>query len=149
MNPAFNGVLTTIAASGYLESASVPMPFAMAFLVQPVVLHRSTREALPRDTRTSMHTWLQTHPEVLVEFALRARAFVPIVREGVLFALSHGALALGADGTLAPKLPTVPETSSTADMDLAVCLKRAGFLGRWFARAGTPATVFDSWGVRP
>jgi hypothetical protein len=29
------------------------------------------------------------------------------------------------------------------------CVDRAGFLGRWFAAAGTTPTIFAAWGITP
>ena len=29
------------------------------------------------------------------------------------------------------------------------CVDRAGFIGRWFAAAGTTAIIYASWGVAP
>jgi len=33
--------------------------------------------------------------------------------------------------------------------EITDCFRKAEILGRWFARAGSPAVIYTMWGVRP
>jgi len=67
-NPAFCAVLLARASEEFTKKTQQPLPFALAFLVLPVVLHRGTRAALPGSTVTSLLPWVQEHREQLVNF---------------------------------------------------------------------------------
>jgi len=151
LNPAFCGALSSRIAEGYASVAPRGMPFAMVFVAMPLLLHTATREALPRAISTSLAAWIESHPGLRIGFADRARVLVPFVRDGLLFAVLHGAVTFSDDGLLLPgRLPG----SRTAFLDSATgnvgsCFKRSRFAGRWLAAAGSPETVMTLWGVRP
>ena len=65
-NPAYCGLLLREAIDGYNAEKPEGMFFPLAFLVLPVVLHRHTRELLPRGITTALQPWLQEHPQVHV-----------------------------------------------------------------------------------
>jgi hypothetical protein len=94
LNPAFGGTLLWSFARGYMTTAHRAQPYALSFLVAPVVLHKSTRESLPTTTRTSLVSWVGQNPRVIVGFAERARSLVPFVKEAVLFASNGGLLQM-------------------------------------------------------
>ena len=146
LNPPFCGALLSVAVTEY-----GPMPFPLAFLILPVILHKRTRELLPRDTRTSFVTWLQEHAEARVQFAQRMRALRDHTRQALLHSCAHDWLAIDENGRL--RATAHPTFFSRGDRILSdearLCLRRARFLGQWFARAGDSTTVMALWGVRP
>ena len=151
-NPAFCGALITQMTYDYAKKADGGMPFPLAFLSLPIVLHRKTREALPTSTVTSLLPWIQDHRERLVDFAVRVRYLRDITREAVLFSVQSAFLTIDPDGLLraGPRRRTATEKRTalfTAEARDGV--ERAGFLGRWFAAAGTTPTIFAAWGVAP
>ena len=151
LNPSFCSVVLWHAAAGYTTAANAPLPFEVAFLVLPVVLHRETRESLPHAVSTSLAVWLDEHPLVRVRIAERARTLLAFTREGLMFGGLHGLLhladsAVAADGARKKAVAAVLKTSSD---EVRACAKRAEFTGRWFAKAGTPSTVMALMGVRP
>jgi hypothetical protein len=154
LNPAFVAVVIARAAAGYQDEAGRAMPFGLAFVAVPLVLHRGTRERLPRDARTRMTSWLLQMPEVRVGFADRARDVSPFVREALSFALAARGVRITPDGgievgTGVSVLRLVPADDPGALTDANDCLRRATFVGKWLARAGSPSTVFALWGIRP
>ena len=150
-NPAFMAALSCRMVLEYTKKARRPMPFAFVFLLPAIVLHRRSREALPKSTATGLLPWLQANKSQLVAFADRVRMMKPMTQEGLMFALSRnhlaiedGALAIGAAGFPA-SLPKGLQLTN----DARECLEKATFVGRWFATAGTAATVLAGWGVAP
>src|SRR5215204_450597 len=61
-NPAFCATVLAKAADEFAKKANRPLPFALAFLILPIVLHHGTRSALPGSTVTSLLPWLVRAP---------------------------------------------------------------------------------------
>lgn len=151
-NPAFCVTLLAETTKEFSKKARCPFPFALAFLVLPIVLHQGTRAALPGSTITSLLPWIQDNRQQLVDFAVRVKRLRAITRETILFGLQHKALALNTDGdlTVGPKRQSVTEKrAGLFTAEASECVDRAGFIGRWFAAAGTTATIYAAWGVTP
>ena len=77
LNPALIALLMSEAAREY-ERQAEPMSWPLTFLVPPLVLHRPTRDALPRDTRTHLSTWIARQPVIRAGFPDRAVAMAPL-----------------------------------------------------------------------
>ena len=148
LNPAFCALVLRQAVKGFSDEISAGMPYPLAFLVLPIVLHRSTREALPRSIATKMHPWLETNQQVRVGFATRCANVVDHTREGLLYASALGLIAFSGDAVI-QILSGRLMRPWPAEAESAVCLKSALFVGRWLARAGDAVTVYAMWGVRP
>jgi hypothetical protein len=151
-NPAFCTMLLAKASEDFETKAGRPLPYALSFLILPIVLHRATREALPASTVTSLPAWIQDNREHLVDFATRAHRLVNVSREALLFGMQRQTLALTSGGNLAiaPKRRSVTERRTPLfTAEVRQCVDRAGFIGRWFANAGTTAMIYAAWGVAP
>lgn len=151
LNPGFLATLIDSAAAGHRELAAAGLPWPLVFLALPAVLHKRTREALPRDVRASMAGWVRSHPLEVQEIAERAPALRATITEGLVFGLAHGTIAREGSrllpGRRGRKRPGEHRREPTDDF--ASCATRARFFGRWSAVSGTPATVFALWGLRP
>jgi hypothetical protein len=150
LNPAFCCAVLSASVVGYASEGSVGIPFVLSFLVLPITLHKRTRESLPRDTRTSLAAWLQQNAEARVGFAPRVIALRPHTREAILFGTTHGWITLSG-GLLAPTVNerTINNSAQSLETEARECLRRATFVGKWFARTGSASTVMALWGVRP
>lgn len=149
LNPAFIALLLWHGADGYHSESGQGLPFSLGFLLVPVALHPRTRERLPKSVSTSLAAWLQDNPYLRETFPARARALSAAAREGMGVALATRLVSVGAGGVFQPagrprRRRDVRHTQDSQDV-----LKRARFVGRWFARAGSPATIYALWGVRP
>jgi hypothetical protein len=150
LNPAFLSARAWSCADGYAEEDDAGLPYPLVFVALPVVLHRPTRNALPRSTRTSLAAWLGEHPRALVGFAERAASLVPTVKSALLFASGHGLLIMAGERVRAgprPRPMTLFQRQATDEV--RDCLKRGRFVGQWFAKAGPAGTVMALWGVAP
>jgi hypothetical protein len=151
-NPAFCATLLAKATDEFIKKAQRPLPFALSFLLLPIVLHRGTRSALPRSTITSLLPWVQENRAQLVGFATRVQQLRSITREALLFGVQYQTLALSDEGEvmIGPRRLLATDRRSGLFTDEArECVDRAGFVGRWFAVAGTTATIYAAWGVAP
>lgn len=148
-NPAFCALVLREAVKAYAGEREEGMELGLLFLVLPVVLHGQTRDALPTSTATHLHAWLEATPVAQVGLARRVEAIAPHTREATLYALQRGALAVNGAGRLVPTSARLGRYRPTPESEAAECVRRAGFLGRWFARTGAPATVLTLWGIQP
>ena len=147
-NPAFMARIVRAAAEGYSREATEGLPFPLAFLVPPIVLHRPTRVALPRAITTNLLVWLDQNAYLRQTFPARARAVLGAGREGLVVGLASGLISRERARIVAPPLPRrKPGLFSTSQTE--EILARALFVGRWFARSGDVATIYAQWGVKP
>jgi hypothetical protein len=150
LNPAFLATLVWACARGYGETVDTGVPFPLLFVAIPVVLHKATRRGLPRTTRKPLSTWLAERPEVQVRFAERAMALAPLVKEAILFGTNGELLKMSSYRLLAaPRPPAMVGFMKQATDEVADCIKKVEFVGKWFARSGEYSTVMALWGVAP
>lgn len=150
-NPAFGALLLRLCAEEYGKQAGRALPFSLSFLIFPLILHRPIRQCLPKRANAAMLVWLQEHPEVRLEFSERATSFNPITREAIAVAIRSGLLRWGPGGGLAFDDTLVPTVSAMGKLtpEVAECLEKARFLGKWLARAGSEGTIYTHFGVMP
>ena len=151
-NPSFCAALLAETAVDHHRKDHRPFPLPLAFLVLPVVLHRSTRHALPPTTVTALLPWIERNRETLAGFPARVASMRDITRESLIFGLQHGVLDITASAGLAAgsdRKTATPRRTPWFTDEVRECLDRAAFVGRWFATAGTTATIYASLGVSP
>lgn len=151
LNPSFCALVAWSSAVGYRGEGGQGMPYVVPFLAVPITLHRPTREALPRDVRTSMPAWIEENTFFRVGFAERARSLVPFVREALLFGALHGLFAFDDERRLvpAPRPRTLRGYLRDATDEVKECIKKAQFVGKWLAASGSVETTLALWGVKP
>ena len=151
LNPAFCCVTITSACAGYGEPSDQPLPFGLAFMVLPIILHKHTRESLPRNIRTSIPAWLQEHAEARLGFHERLMALQPHTREAIRYGLAFDWIAMGNSGGVrcAATNASINRTIQSLDGDAHDCVSRARFLGRWLGKTASTETTMALWGIRP
>jgi hypothetical protein len=151
LNPSFLGMLLHRAVQGFKREATGGMPFELIYLVLPFVLHAATRNRLPANITTSLPTWLQLNRDALLDFPKRTRSLLPFTKEAISFLLERGVLVFDDNGKIdagATKLVGMNQYQQLND-EITACYKRAEFVGRWLALAGSSTTVFILLGIRP
>lgn len=152
-NPAFLGALVLCAADGYEHTSQErqSLPYSLAFLVLPIVLHKLTREALPRTTRTSLPAWISVNAHTQVGFPARASSLVSSTKDSIAVACHGGLLAIEGSRLCArAKMSTIARfANAVKSPEVSDCLKKAQFVGKWFAGSGDYQTIMALWGVRP
>lgn len=147
-NPPFIALILAQAAAEHEARADSGLPFSLAFLVAPIVLHGPTRQALPRQARSKMALWLEEHPVQRAGLGRRAASLTPAVRAGIRYGLRSGALALNEATLTAPK-PKVRSNDIVLSAEVDDILKRARSVGGWFALAGSASSIYALWRVKP
>jgi len=151
LNPSYISLLVREFVRGYQSERRQGAPVVLVFVAIPLVLYLPVRSSIPRNITSSMYVWTEDHRDLQAAVAQRAGALHDVVRRGVMFALAAGtvglerALLFTDEGPLAK--PSTLKSITTPDM--AAALSRIAWIGRWFARAGDPATILLTWGLRP
>lgn len=151
LNPGFSSCLLWQSAIGYESVANNSLPLGVAFLVLPTVLHRDTRQTLPKSTATSLAVWVARNEVARATIAEQGIKLVPFTKEAMIFGGIHGLVqftdgAIHANGNW--RRP-VSAYLKDATEEARECAERAGFVGRWFARSGSASTIMAILGVRP
>ncbi|MFT3698260.1 MAG: DUF6521 family protein [Kofleriaceae bacterium] len=151
LNPAFCSLLLSEAIHGHHSETGESMTFTGAFLILPIVLHKATREAIPRMITATLATWLDVRPEIILRFPDRARSLVPFTKEAILFGACRSTIRVAQDGALMPGavVPTTRKYLLEATAEVIDCMKKARFVGRWFGKSGSVSTVMALFGVAP
>lgn len=150
-NPAFLSAMLSQVADGHRKESGCGLPWTLGFIALPAVLHKETREALPRSISTSMAAWTRDHALLVGSLPQRACVLRPRISEALLFGLAHG-LLVHKDGRLVPgrrRHRTSSDPWREPTNDFRQCASKAGLFGRWCARSGMPATIYALWGARP
>jgi hypothetical protein len=143
LNPALVAAVIAAAASNYESRGGSPMPFELAFLVAPLVLHRATRTALPVRVDSHLAKWVTSNEILAAGFGARAKALVEPVREGLRFGLRAGAIEF-REGRITGHLRS---RTPARIGDIGEITRKAGFVGRWFTQIESLATAFAVLGV--
>lgn len=152
LNPAFLSVLVHNTVRSYQSESQAPVPFTIPFLTLPLVLHKKTREALPRAVSTTFASWISRPEGVTAKlgFPRRARSLVPFIKDALLMGLLNN-LFLIENGNLvnAPKTKIGRADALSHSEEFVDCLAKAGFCGRWLSLSGPSETILALMGVRP
>ena len=151
LNPSFLGLLLHRAVQGFKRERPSGMPLELAVLVLPLVLHPATRNRLPPKITTALPTWVQANRDVLLEFSKRTKALLPFARESLCFLIERSLLLFDGEGQLdiGSQKPHGMTQYQQATDEIGACYKRAEFVGRWLALAGSSATIYILLGIRP
>ena len=149
LNPSYCSTILSSAIAGWESIVDEPYPFVYSFIVLPIILHRRTRNILPRTTKTSMANWIQENQDAKVGFFERTKSLKPFTQKAILFGVSHNLIRIGNHGALATDA-TVKLTSKWAKKlggETGECIQKATFLGRWLHSGTTIETTLPLWGI--
>ncbi len=149
LNPAFCGEIIRRCAKSYSDEIQKPFPFVLTFILLPIVLHKVTRKVLPRDTRKSLHAWLEENPSVKIGFATRCQQMIPFTKEAFAFILKYKAIKLDENGNILINNFKKKSKNGIEGEEVNECFNKSKFLGRWLAKSGNSQTIYSFWGIKP
>jgi len=149
LNPAFCSLLLKETVDGYSQEYGNNMPYIFSFLVLPLILHKQTRDILPRTIRTRFHSWAHQSQSTRLNYIERTRQLVPFTKEALLWCLSSGLIAIDDKACLYPLKNRLNIDYWPSDSEPKTCKDKAFFLGRWLTRAGDPSTILAILGIKP
>lgn len=157
LNPAFCSLLLRDTIKEYQRAKSAELPYALLFLILPIILHKSTREILPRSKTTKMNPWLDENPSVLIGFPERVISLKAITKEAVFFGLNKDVISQNGQDAVFSATQKVfrksKELKARLDRldqsEIQEIQRQASFIGRWFATVPSIATIYTMWGIKP
>jgi hypothetical protein len=148
-NPAFCSILLYDVVRGYEKRRPEGIPYAIPFVIFPLVLHKSTRDVLPKRTTALLYPWIQNNPQVRIGFAKRARSFAPYLKETIIFGIQTGVFRVNENGNLQTLGRFSKIEGYAKNSELEELRKNARLLGSWFTSVKDTSTLFVLLGVRP
>lgn len=150
LNPAFCEFLISAGLDAYMQNVKEGAPYAFPFVMLPLVLHKPTRQAFPRSSRTAFSTWVTNADTAIakVGFAERAKNIAPYVKEALVFAMQHNSIYVTDSGRLKISNPPL-KSFPNATQEVNECVRAALMCGKWFSMVGDFKTVMALLGVKP
>jgi len=142
LNPGLVALVLAGSCSGYQHEADSGLPWALSFVVAPLVLHRGARDALPQKVSSHLPVWVARHPAIRAGFPQRAAALAEPLRQGLRFGGRYGGLTPGEDRVVAAQ-----PVSSGTEPHLHDLVSKATFVGRWMSKLDQPSTAFAVFGI--
>lgn len=147
-NPAFCGVVLLRALKGYESNDASGIPFSLSLLVLPLCLHKVSREAINRGSRSYFTKILDDNPPIRVGLAERANDLLPYTFEAMGYLMQQDAIEVSDDGRLFVK-PRSIKTKISGTEETRACQRAAQTLGKKFAVTADRVTIYVSLGLRP
>ena|SRR5665213_978873 len=151
LNPAFAGLVLIRAINGFFRETKNGFPYIYSYLILPLVLHPETRERLPQAVVTRLPSWAERNGDITALLPRRVADFAPATREALFLSTTTGLIRLGKAAELTSSVTDKAllnfEKNSVSE-EVATCLHKANFVGRWLATSGTSTTVLTVLGVQ-
>jgi hypothetical protein len=148
LNPAYFSVLINKVCEGYNSESKEGLPYALTFITLPLILYPDYSEILPKTPLTRLHIWAQQNPEVLYDFAKRAKMLAPHIREAISFGALHKVIQLTKSGQITSQ--PLKGLKSWEDAALPrTTAKQAYVIGKIFGRVNDVPTLFAIFGACP
>ena len=150
LNPGFCAAILVTAIVSHEEECKHGLPFPLAYMVFPLVLHKPTRDLMPPSKATRLHVWLLQHSEVRVGLAERTRSLLPFTSEAIRFLSDRKAITYANDRVASgPNMPLASSRIEKLSLTTKDCFSRSRLVGRWLAASGRPSRVFSILGLTP
>lgn len=150
LNPAFCSHILAAAVLGYLEESDQDMPYFLSLLVMPLILYKPTRSALPRDTRSYFINWIQDNQIAKTYIHQHILSLRNHTQESFLFGIQYSLISLSNEGQLSTSISKSKLNSIIKHLagEAKECIKKAFFLGKWFAKTGEPHFIYTLLGIK-
>lgn len=147
-NPAFCALILAAAIREYERVAGKPMPYSLTLLVLPLCLHQAARDQILGSKKLSVLRIVALQPNLLVDFAERARSLVQHATEAFALLASKGCIKVYDDGGI-HLIPRRVSRQALSTDDAEKCRNAATVLGRDFAQINDRVTIYTSLAIRP
>ena len=124
-------------------------PFALAFIVLPMILHKGTRTLFPRNSTAPFHEWLEKNSFIKIDLPERVQNLMPFTREALLFLIMHDAIEFDQEGHVSAGAYRKVSISRDKEDELTEIFRQAEFFGKWLVDAGDTSSIFIFLGIKP
>ncbi|MBC9798632.1 three component ABC system middle component [Sinomicrobium weinanense] len=148
-NPAFCGEIIRATAQEYNKHTNTNFPFAFAFLVLPIVLHKATRERMPRTVKTYFFVWVEKNDDLFFDFTKRSRSMVKYTKEALSFLLFHSKIEFEDNAGIIVTEQKVKKINKDDYQEYNEILKKAEMLGKWLSSTSDVKSIYSFLRITP
>jgi len=148
-NPAFCGEIIRATAKEFNKHTNTKFPYPFAFLVLPIVLHKATRERMPRSVRTYFFVWVEKNDDLFFDFSKRTRSMVKYTKEALSFLLVHNKIQLNENAEIIASDERVKKINEEDYQEYNDILKRAEMLGKWLSSTSDVKSIYSFLRITP
>jgi hypothetical protein len=150
LNPAFLATVIGHAATGYAEHGDRGLPFALSFIVPPLVLHKDTRDVLPKIITSKLPDWTHKNAAVLAFLPDHARELQPAIRSAILVGTHFDIIQFDNEARLRASSqfnPKAVQNDLQKSGEIGEIMHKSRFIGRWLSVSGNQPTVLSILGI--
>ena len=150
LNPGFLANVIGHAAVGYAEYRDQGLPFALSFIVPPLVLHKDTRVVLPKLITSKLPDWAHKNSAELAFLPDHARELHPAVRSAILIGVHLDIICFDDDArmrTASQFNSNAAQKESKKSDEVGEIMAKSHFMGRWLSVSGNQPTVLSILGI--
>lgn len=150
LNPAFLATVIGHAATGYAEHRDQGLPFTLAFIVPPLVLHKDTRVVLPKMITSKLPDWAHKNSAELAFLRDHARELQPAVRSAILIGAHFDIIQFDEHARVRASSQFNPQEAQKElkkSDEVGEIMKKSQFIGRWLSVSGNQPTVLSILGI--
>lgn len=149
LNPAFCGEILRRFIKAYNDKSENEVSFLLCFIVLPIVLHKETREQLPKTTNTHLLTWIDSKDALFIDFPNRTKDMNAYTKEALMFLLNQKAIIFNDKSKIETITFRKKKFSGEDTQEAEEILKKAEFLGKWLVKAEDIKTLFSFLRITP
>lgn len=147
-NPAYLGRLLREFIASYQGENPEGVTYELTFVAMPLIALKTYSASLPNSSRTPLHNWIQNNSDYKLGFASIINEFIPFVKETLIFLLQRKIIVVNEKGKLIVGPIKIKQRRPKDTDEIIFSIKKAKFVGKWFAKAGDVSTIYSLWGIR-
>ena len=148
-NPAFCGEIIRVTVKEYNKHTNTQFPYAFTFLILPIVLHKVTRDRMPRSVRTYFFVWVEKNDDLFFDFAKRTRGMVKYTKEALLFLLTHNKIEITENAEIIATDERIKKINKEDYQEYNEILKKAEMLGKWLSSTSDVKSIYSFLRITP
>ena len=151
-NPCFCGEILHIAIKSYNKVDNKSgFPFPLYPLVLPILLHKSTRDALPLKSNSNMNLWTISNQHLLIDFPNRVINLKPFSEEAISFLMAQNMILINDLGMM--ETVNIEKGKKKKKIiyteEVNTIFSKAEFIGKWFHSSGSTQNIYMYFGIKP
>jgi len=148
-NPAFCGEIIRIVATSYNKQTNTKFPFALSFIILPILLHKETRDKIPRTTRTYFFVWVEQNDNLFFDFSKRTKSMVKYTKEALSFLIAYNKIEITELGEINTQNEKIKQINNDDYLEYNEIIKKAEMLGKWLAITSDVRSIYSFFRITP
>ena len=113
------------------------------------MLHKETRERLPRSTRTYFFVWVENNDNLFFDFSKRAKNMVKYTKEALSFSIAYNKMHINEKGEIETDMSRVKKFNGEEYDEYNDILKKAQLLGKWLSFTSDVKSIYSFLRITP